>query len=53
MKVCDRCKNQLDTNRESILNGNKVELCSSCSEYILNHIKNYNPKKTGLGKLFS
>jgi len=52
MKVCDRCKKQLDTNKSSCLNGESFELCSGCAEYIANHIRNYKPQKTGLRKIF-
>ena len=52
MKVCDRCKKELDTNKESYLAGEKFELCLACAEYISNHIKKYNPKKNILGGLF-
>ena len=52
MKVCDRCKNKLDVEKESKLNGEKFELCSLCAKYISNHIKTYKPKQDGLGSLF-
>jgi len=44
MRVCDRCRQDLDTNKGSKLNGVVVELCSTCADHILNHIKNYRPK---------
>lgn len=52
MKICDRCRKQMDTSRESSLNGEKFELCSSCAEYISNHIKNFKVNKGLLGNLF-
>lgn len=53
MKVCDRCKKELDTKKSSCLNGKTFELCSSCADYIANHIENYKGKqKSGIGKLF-
>lgn len=44
MKVCDRCKRQLDTTKETNLAGKKFELCLGCAEYIATHIENYKPK---------
>ena len=52
IKVCDRCKKQLDTNKESTLNGERFELCSSCAEYLANHIRNFKPNKNIMGNLF-
>lgn len=51
VRVCDRCKKELDTNKESSLAGEKFELCLSCSEYISNHIKRYK-QKGALSSLF-
>ena len=51
MKVCDRCKRELDTNKESSLAGERFELCLSCAEHIANHIKTYK-KPTGIAGLF-
>jgi len=48
MKVCDRCKKELDTNKETIIVGKSFELCVACGDYISNHIENYKPKKKGL-----
>jgi hypothetical protein len=47
MKVCDRCRKEIDSSEESKLIGKQVELCTSCGEFILNHIKNYKPAKRG------
>jgi len=47
MKVCDRCRKELDTKKESKLNGEVFELCSNCANYIINHIKTYKPKQQG------
>ena len=44
MKVCDRCKKKLDTDKPTILAGRRFELCLACAEYIANHIENYRPK---------
>lgn len=52
MKVCDRCKKELDTDKKSNLAGTSIELCKNCAGYILNHIKNYKEKQGGLGSLF-
>jgi len=51
MKVCDRCKKELDTEKETKLAGRKFELCLTCAEYIINHIETYKKPK-GLGGLF-
>jgi len=51
MKVCDRCKRELDTDKESKLAGEKFELCLACAEYISRHIKTFKVNK-GLGGLF-
>ena len=48
MKVCDRCKKELDTKQESKLNGEEFELCSACAEHIVNHIRTFKGKKKGL-----
>jgi len=53
MKVCDRCKKELDTNKESNLAGQKFELCLNCAEYIANHIKTYKGKKGGVAESLS
>ena len=45
MRTCDRCRKELDTDKESSLAGEKFELCLSCADYISNHIKRYDPKK--------
>lgn len=45
MKVCDRCKKDLDTEEESYLAGEQFELCSECAAYIAKHIKEYKNKK--------
>lgn len=50
-KVCDRCRRELDTNKESNLAGQSFELCTSCADHIANHIKNHKPK-SGLGSIF-
>ena len=42
--VCDRCKREMDTNKNSNLAGEEFELCTSCAEYIANHIRRYRPK---------
>ena len=53
MRTCDRCRKELDTDKESSLAGEKFELCLSCAEHISNHIKRYDPKKNSiLGGLF-
>lgn len=44
MKVCDRCKKEIDTNKSSELNGQTFELCTNCADYIANHIKTFKPK---------
>jgi len=51
MKVCDRCKKELDTNKESKLDGEDFELCSACAEHIVKHIRTFKGNK-GLGSLF-
>ena len=48
MKVCDRCKKPLNTNKETYLCGEHFELCQECAQHIKEHIKNYNPKKKNL-----
>jgi len=54
MKVCDRCKGKLDTDKVSSIDGEKFELCKSCSKYISEHIKNYKKKsETGFGNIFN
>jgi len=55
MRVCDRCKKSLDTNKRSSLAGEVFDLCLACARYIANHIKTYNPKGgilTGLARAF-
>lgn len=51
MKVCDRCKKELDTNKETFLAGEKFELCLACAEHISNHIRKFKSSK-GLSALF-
>ena len=51
-KVCDRCKNKLDTDNPSVLNGKKFELCRKCADYIANHIKKYKEKPDMFGGIF-
>ena len=51
MKVCDRCKKELDTEKESKLAGEVFELCNACAEHIAKHIKTFKGNK-GLGGLF-
>ena len=51
MKVCDRCRKQMDTNDISNLAGDKFELCIRCAEYISNHIRNYKPGKGFVDKM--
>ena len=46
VRVCDRCKKKLDTEKETILAGKKFELCLDCCEHISNHIENYKGKKS-------
>jgi len=54
MRVYDRCKKELDTNKESKINGKNYELCSSCAEYISRHIETFNPKKKNiLGRILN
>ena len=52
MKVCDRCKKELNTNKESSLAGEQFELCIACAEHISNHIKNFKGKKGLVENLF-
>ena len=52
MQVCDRCKKNLDTNKQSDLNGEKFDLCSACADHIVNHIRRFKPKGNALNKLF-
>ena len=52
MKVCDRCKKELDTEKESTLAGERFELCLSCAEHISNHIRKFDTKKGGISNLF-
>ena len=46
MKICDRCKKELDTKRKSLLAGESFELCTDCAEHIADHIINYKNKNT-------
>ena len=50
MKVCDRCKKELDTKKETYLAGEQFELCLTCAEHIAKHIRTY--KKGAMEKLF-
>ena len=53
MKVCDRCKQKLDSEKGSSLEGEHFDLCSTCAKYISDHIKNYKSKpKSILSQLF-
>lgn len=52
MRCCDRCKKEMDINKDSFLNGEKFELCSSCAEFISNHIKKFKLNKGLIGNLF-
>ena len=49
MKVCDRCKKALDTNKKSELAGESFELCTACAEYIANHIRTFKGNKGVMG----
>lgn len=54
MKVCDRCKEKLDSEKGSSLEGEHFDLCSACAKHISDHIKNYKTKQGGmLSQLFS
>jgi len=44
MKVCDRCKQKLDSEKGSSLEGEHFDLCSACAKHISDHIKNYKSK---------
>ena len=52
MKVCDRCKKELDTAEETSLAGEKFELCNACAGYISNHIKTFKAPKGAMASLF-
>lgn len=49
MKVCDRCKKELDTDKETQLAGRKFELCLTCADYLSRHIETFKPKKSFFG----
>ena len=51
MRVCDRCKKELDTQKETKLAGEEFELCLSCAEVLAKHIRTY--KKGKLSQLFN
>lgn len=53
MKVCDRCKRELDTNKPTTLAGINFELCLDCANHIADHIRNYSPKKISIGDKIS
>lgn len=48
MKVCDRCKKKLDSEKGSSLEGEHFDLCSACAKHISDHIKNYKSKPKGM-----
>ncbi len=55
MKICDRCKEKLDTEKKSSLAGKHFELCTACANYIATHIQNYKNRKNNnfLAKLLN
>jgi len=44
MRVCDRCRKDMDNESTNTIGSYDIELCNSCTEHILNNIQHYKPK---------
>lgn len=51
VKICDRCKQQTITLRNTTVGSRAFELCPDCSENIINWIESGQTKKGFMGNL--